>query len=404
MNHLGPASIADLNFQIEWTSIVASHSDIYFGSNANLWRDLLSRRPYPELAGKQPGDRIRLELSPGELFQDGERQDIRRLKPEQFDPKRITDTPVQPRVGRFYPKGLLKDVAGVFSANMAPFRCLNVNNSLLTVDLGHPLAEQALTLEISVGAVQEKYKERGGSANDWPAIITQGVGMQAPMPDHPTDFQDKGAFRRSDETADDIFYQKPRLVNHLDDRALNRVQQLYGRFIQEDMRVLDLMSSWNSHLPADVCLKQVTGIGLNGEELSLNRALTDFHVQDLNKNPKLDLPSEHYEAAVCTVSVEYLVSPEKVYCEVARILRPGGYFVVTFSNRWFPPKAIGIWSRLHEFERMGLVLDYFQQCNRFTDLQTYSIRGLPRPEQDKYYRQFLYSDPVYAVWGRRKDK
>ena len=249
MNRLGPESIADLYFQIDWSSAVAQHTDIWFGADVNLWRDLLPGPLCTELMGAQPGDRIRIELDPGELFQDIGRKDIRRLKRSQFDPQRIANKPVQPRVGRFYPKGLLRDVAGIFSTNMEPFRCLEVTNGDLTVDLGHPLAEKALTLEVAVSALREKQKERGDSANDWPAIITRGVGMQAPLPGHQTDFQDEGAMGRPDEAADDIFYRKPRLVNHLDDVALDRVRRLYGRFIEDGMRVLDLMSSWTSHLP-----------------------------------------------------------------------------------------------------------------------------------------------------------
>ncbi|MFO7713822.1 MAG: class I SAM-dependent methyltransferase, partial [Desulfosarcina sp.] len=81
-------------------------------------------------------------------------------------------------------------------------------------------------------------------------------------------------------------------------------------------------------------------------------------------------------------------------------LQPNGHLIITFSNRWFPTKAIGIWKQLHEFERMGLVLEYFLQTG-FQDIQTYSIRGLPRPKDDKYFPELRYSDPVYAVWGKK---
>ena len=81
--------------------------------------------------------------------------------------------------------------------------------------------------------------------------------------------------------------------------------------------------------------------------------------------------------------------------------RQDGYFIVTFSNRWFPTKAIKIWQDLHEFERMGMVLEYFIRSSGFKDFQTYSIRGLPRPHDDKYYPDLWYSDPVYAVWGQK---
>ena len=112
--------------------------------------------------------------------------------------------------------------------------------------------------------------------------------------------------------------------------------------------------------------------------------------------------SEYFDVAVCTVSIEYLIHPLAVFNEIARVLKPDGNFVITFSNRWFPTKAIKVWKEIHEFERMGLVLEYFIRSGRFKDLQTYSIRGLPRPREDKYYPDLRFSDPIYAVWGRRK--
>jgi hypothetical protein len=77
-------------------------------------------------------------------------------------------------------------------------------------------------------------------------------------------------------------------------------------------------------------------------------------------------------------------------------------FAATFSNRWFPPKAIRVWPVLHEFERMGLVLEYFLNSGKYSQLQTYSLRGLPRPANDKYAAQLPYADPVYAVWGQKE--
>ena len=96
-----------------------------------------------------------------------------------------------------------------------------------------------------------------------------------------------------------------------------------------------------------------------------------------------------------------MTEPYRVFAEVARVLQPGGYFVVTFSDRWFPPKAIRLWSRLHPFERTGLVLDYFCRSGSFTLLGTESRVGWPRPEDDQYYGRLLNSDPMFAVWGQR---
>jgi len=141
---------------------------------------------------------------------------------------------------------------------------------------------------------------------------------------------------------------------------------------------------------------------MNAAEMAANPQLTDFKVHDLNQNPQLPFADKSFDLSLCTVSVEYLIHPDAVFAEVARVLRPGGVFALTFSNRWFPPKAIRVWPGLHEFERMGLVLEYFLRSGKFADLHTFSSRGWPRPESDKYYPQFLKSDPVYAVWGKTR--
>ena len=200
---------------------------------------------------------------------------------------------------------------------------------------------------------------------------------------------------------DSGFYSEPRYVQHIDDTAIEMVRNTYGRCLREDMRVLDLMSSWKSHLPEILNFQRLVGLGLNERELKKNRQLNERVVQDLNIDPRLPFESNSFDAVVCTVSVEYLIDPLAVFKEVTRVLQPDGYFIVTFSNRWFPTKAIKIWQELHEFERMGMVLEYFLRAGGFKNLQTYSLRGLPRPHDDKYYPDLWYSDPIYAVWGQK---
>jgi SAM-dependent methyltransferase len=397
---IGPNTTADLFFQLSWHSRDVRHTDTYTGHVVNFWRDLLPRRLSTDLWDRHAGDRLEWRIAPAELFSNGHARDVRRLKKTQFDPERIRAPHITPRMGRFYPKGLLADVSNVFIANREPFRCVQLDGDRLSVDMGHPLAEIPLTLNITVGAVSSKNEERGGTSRDWMETITHGVGMQARWNDQPTDFFSDTPFARADESADTLFYAKPRLVRHIDDTAVDMVRQFYGRFLTQDMRVLDLMSSWESHLP-DGSFKQVSGIGLNAYELEKNKALSDFKVHDLNADPVLPYAHNLFDAVICTVSVEYLTNPWAVFAEAARVLRPGGYLIVTFSNRWFPPKAIALWSELHEFERMGLVLEYFHRTGLFTDLQTYSIRGLKRPRHDKYFGEIPFSDPVYAVWGQK---
>ncbi len=178
--------------------------------------------------------------------------------------------------------------------------------------------------------------------------------MQARCNGKPTDFFAPESFDRGDTSDDRLFYQKPRFVQRIDARAIETIRSLYGRLIPEGSRVLDLMSSWTSHLPEELETRSVEGLGLNADELAANHRLRRHVVQDLNRETRLPFDDGAFDAAVCTVSVEYLTRPFEIFDEMTRVLAPGGIFVVTFSNRWFPPKAIRVWTELHPFERMGL--------------------------------------------------
>jgi SAM-dependent methyltransferase len=293
-------------------------------------------------------------------------------------------------------------VPGVFRGNIEPFRCTDRDADRIRADFNHPLAGQALRLEARVLDVREKFEEHGGTANDWIEQALSGPGMQSRCNGAATRFFDERAFEREDAGEDGRFYQTPRLVQHIDDRAIATLSDLYGRLIAPGSRVLDLMSSWTSHLPDDLETAAVTGLGMNADELARNARLSRYDVHDLNRVPRLPYPDAAFDAVICTVSVEYLTRPREVFTDVARVLAPGGLFIVTFSDRWFPTKAIRIWKELHPFERMGMVLELFHQTERFASLATFSSQGWPRPENDKYADRLVFSDPVFGVWGHRQ--
>lgn len=392
MEQLDINSVVDIAFQLKWNSNNEAHTEWHAARDVNLWRDWLPRDVLQALLGKHTSETSHVKFEPGDLF--GQSSAPQSIGLDRFS--------MSPQIGRFYPKGKLSGLPGVFPQNIQPFRCIGVNNGQMKVDTNHPLARFPLALSMTVGRISTKKSERGGSSVDWVGLLNDGPGMQARWDGSPTDFFSGNAYFRKDEEADARYYDSPRLVQHLDETARDVVTQLYKRFIKDGMKVLDLMSSWISHLPEKLNRVKVSGLGMNRTELEQNPVLTDNRVHDLNAHPTLPYASESYDAAICTASIEYLTQPLAVFNDLARVLRPGGVFVVTFSNRWFPAKAIGIWEQIHEFERMGLVMEYFLRSDAYTNLGTYSMRGLPRPKNDRYAGELLYSDPVYAVWGYRK--
>ena len=200
---------------------------------------------------------------------------------------------------------------------------------------------------------------------------------------------------KQDPSNDNDFYDAPRFVTHVDAGFIDRLTQLYREKLQPNTRILDLMSSWVSHLPEELELAHVEGHGMNREELAKNPRLDSYFVQNLNHNPKLPLNNEDFDAVLITVSVQYLQYPEAVFAEIYRILKPGGIVIVSFSNRMFFQKAIAIWRDNSETGRVELVKKYFQ-----------AISGFSKPEvliEQPSIPAFLQmlgmagSDPFYAV-------
>ena len=213
----------------------------------------------------------------------------------------------------------------------------------------------------------------------------------------------KDAFSRCDETDDSIFYSTDRFVSHLDSLALSTVEDLIGQLVMEPNPViLDLMAGWDSHIPKALKPSKVVGMGLNKSELAKNEALTDIVLHDLNKNPVLPLPDCTFHAVINTVSVDYMTKPVQVFREVGRILRSGGLFLVIFSNRMFPQKAVRVWRESSEEERVLLVEEFFNRARVFERTSIFISKGKPRPKDDKYAHLDIPSDPVYAVYTDKK--
>jgi SAM-dependent methyltransferase len=205
---------------------------------------------------------------------------------------------------------------------------------------------------------------------------------------------------RDDETSDGDFYTKPRLVDHLDSCALEAVEQIYGRLIPSGATILDLMAGPDSHLGKVKEPGTVVGLGLNKTELKANPVLLEQVIHDLNSDPCLPFSDDRFDVVVNTVSVDYLTLPLEVFREVSRVLKPEGVFIVVFSNRMFPPKAVNIWKSSTEKQRVELVRRFFTLSGLFAIQGYYESTGKQRPKDDKYYGHGIPSDPIYAVWGK----
>jgi SAM-dependent methyltransferase len=268
------------------------------------------------------------------------------------------------------------------------FRVVKLDQNSFVANFSHPLQGRIFSIDSGKADVSTEPIGKVTQLLEWSGMETQ---MQTP-----TDFSAPDAFARDDESPDAEFYAQPRKVAHVDAVCGRRIQALYRTVLPENARVLDLMASWRSHLPDTV--QTAVGLGMNAEEMADNPQLAERIVHDLNADPKLPFPDASFDAVVCTVSFEYLTQPQAIVAEARRVLRPGGMFVVTLSNRYFPPKVIKLWTQLHPMERMAWVGTLIKQAG-FKKVETYLERGLKRPRDDRYADRYTESDPLFATWG-----
>ena len=196
-----------------------------------------------------------------------------------------------------------------------------------------------------------------------------------------------GFFDRADEQPDDAFYVPPRLVTHIDDGAIAAVGVLYVELgLGGD--VLDLCSSWVSHFRTTPA--RLVALGMNEAELSHNPQAAEWVVRDLNRDPSLPFPDASFDATTCCVSVDYLVRPLEIFDEAARVLRTGGAFVCTFSNRCFPTKAIRGWLAADDYAHLEIVSEYFHRSHGWGEVTAQRRTSIDHR-----------GDPLYAVWAHR---
>ena len=197
------------------------------------------------------------------------------------------------------------------------------------------------------------------------------------------------AYEREDESADDRFYAVPRKVVHIDDGAIAALGRLYGEVLPRRGRLLDLMSSWRSHLPEPLDAAEVVGLGLNAAEMADNPQLSSHVVHDVNTAPRLPFDDARFDGAMCAVSIQYVLHPVRLLREVRRVLTPGAPFVVSFSNRCFATKAVAVWLGTSDADHVMLVRAYFEAAGGWDAAQA----------ED---RSPGGGDPLYAVWARRR--
>ena len=197
-----------------------------------------------------------------------------------------------------------------------------------------------------------------------------------------------GLFDRLDNKPDRMFYLQPRFVTHIDEATVQALTTFYSERLFAGADILDLMSSWISHLPIESNLTRVAGLGMNSAELAKNPRLDDRHVQDLNADPVLPYVSDSFDFVLIALSIQYLVQPLEVFREIARILRIDGQVIISTSHRCFPTKAIRAFREQNAKNRIQLITEYIRRSNGF---------GVP----ELFDRSPKEADPLWLICGTR---
>ncbi|MFH1914361.1 MAG: methyltransferase domain-containing protein [Pseudomonadota bacterium] len=411
MSYITSDSVVTVVFELSWESAHAAHVERYYADGVSFVRDILPLGLKSRMRGLGVGDSVEMAIDQSEVpeFKPGKVLDMPLAR---FKAPFIHNRKLRPRLGRFYPQHLIESVPGTRPDSDAPFRVVETDQIGFKADLNHPMAGRDVRIRARVLEIRPP-SGASGVLRRWSDILFSGPGMQAQLPDAATDFfgdepfaRDEEPFARNEESGEALSRAVPRQWPRLDSRARACVVNIHAGLLRDGMDILDLMAGRDSHLPGGLAPASVTGLGVNAQELAANPLLTASVVHNINQDPELPFAEASFDAVVCSLAVEYLTRPFEVFADAARVLRPGGVFVLTFSNRWFEPGVVRVWTELLEFERMGLVSHYLAHTEGFGDVRTISERGWPRPAEAgddteaAHAEHSTRSDPVYAVWAR----
>lgn len=239
------------------------------------------------------------------------------------------------------------------------------------------------------------------AVNSYIQELLKSGGLEALAHDmvSPESYTSGEPFKRLDSSPDSTFYADPRFTEHIDDKAvqtLTRYNTLLVKNASTTPDVLDIGCSHVSHISSTAL--NLSGLGMNAEEMSRNPLLTRPNsriVQDLNTNPVLPFSSNSFDVVLMQLTVDYLTRPVKVLKAISQTLKPNGVFAVTFSDRVFMSKQVGIWSGRDDFDHILTVVGYVAKSvliGGTFDISTLNVKVLEGGGK---------SDPLYSVEVRR---
>jgi len=390
--------LVSVDFKLEWKSQCAKHTDVFHVSNIDLINDNFPAGFAEKIAALKVGESFNQTFQAKELLgEDFSSKNVISFDTEHFN-QNFKNQNSPPMLYRFYPSAIAWQGLDSYETDTKPFRLISINESNMVGDRNHPLAKYYLTLTATKTEESDNPIKERAALNITKIITMKGPGMQVPFEYGDSIFLDNYPFSTDDERSNTA----RKFDKKIDDSTTTEIAKLHTQLLLKHSKVLDLVSDSETYLEANYETGLLTGLGYNENKLAANPLLDTYHVQNLNEDTGLPFETDSFDDAICSLSIETLIDPLAIMRELSRVIKPGGKFIVTFTNRYDTEKTIRLWPQLHLFERMQLVLEYFRQASGFDNLETYSKRGLPLSKNDKLSEQKTISDPIFAVWGTNK--
>lgn len=350
------STIGAIEFTVRWEKDGISHEEWFLGRKINAVNDIFPRGMREALEGKQAGESVTFTYEPRLCIPRFKENQVLTRPLDRLRPKTRWGHPIIPRAGRFYPMGHINGLRDIYPDTLTPFRLTDLTDDHFVADCNHPLANIPVTIKAKIQYLEPRETGTFGSLSHWrEKTCDWGPGMQARMNSQPTDFFHPDFFDRIDTS--DTQFSPP----EVDTRAMENIRAIHARHITPDMRVLDF---------------------------SL---------------PSPDTPEGTYDAAICTLSIEYLTDPIATLTTVAQHLAPGAPVLIIFSDAYTKNHVTQGWTDLHQFERMGLILEYLRQAGLDQNAETISIRNDWRRKDDPRFMETRgASDPVFVVCGHKQ--
>lgn len=354
MNTFNNGAVGALEFTVIWERDGIAHKEWFLGRRFNAVNDIFPHGMREALEGKQQGESVSFTYQPRKCIPRHRESLVRTFTLDRLRKKTVFGRPIIPRLRRYYPQGHIDGLMHIYPDTLTPFRLIGLDTETFVADCNHPLAQSAVNIEAKINYIEERETGTYGSLTHWRETVCDwGPGMQGRFQNQPTDFFLPGFF---DRKIKDSSFQTPAL----DAQAEKNMQKIFSRHLNPDARILDF--SLGAH----------------------------------------DVVHGEYDGAVCILSIEYMADPVLVLKTVRSRLAPCSPVLIGFSNHFDPERCIQGWADIHEFERMGLVLEYLRQAGLDVHAGTISIRNDWRDKDDpKFLEARGVSDPVYVVYGHK---